>query len=617
MEKENLFEIVSYNEFDALLEGKQFSNYKSTVEKLNTLEFKDKKTHSLLDLKTGELIDINTPADKEKIISDFWAKELSHSTDLSAGMTSTKIDERQSHHYRNFEYEKNKPRLERNPIPENGTNNINFQVTASAVAELLKDGKNILVLDAKVPNRSSSSTEIDSVETLIKNLKQNFFPEGSNKSISLRLYGDHKTPPIFQTTFSTIKDEFISELNKLQQGKNENVELFGGKIRDLALEASRNPKSLEQYDIQTQNTIKLFINSNIPEMEKNLPLVLDEIKISQEQSKAISEYFEYGTGSPIPLSDEQLSKIPDIIEGKRITNFEKLELATGSLEFSNYGTEYSIENNSIVKTQLNDNLIPEKSILNVSDVSFDNKQRVQYLKDQLKYLGFGENENLHKDLLGKLDAPEKEFHLKITSDKTLPGNKVDFTLNYAKSEKGGVFLNSYDATFVNAKEELNQNFRVSKENTFTAKEAINLLEGRSVKVFFENPKTNTTEPAFVKLALNEEKNQQGNFNYQTYYQNYGVDTKQIVEKSNLVFNKPEYLDSTIKSLEKGNIVKVQIKTEDSVIDAKAVLNPQYKNLSLYDNDMNRLNTNKALQGIDNAEDVKKNNAREHSISRGI
>ena len=244
--------------------------------------------------------------------------------------------------------------------------------------------------------------------------------------------------------------------------------------------------------------------------------------------------------------------------------------------------------------------------------------KVQYLKDQLKYLGFGESEKLHKDLEKGINSNEKSFEIKTTSDKTLPENKVDFNIKFNKSEKGGVFLNSYSATLSNNKgENVSQNFTVNKENAFTAKEAVNLLEGRSVKIEFDNPKTAQKETAFVKLNFAEEKNTYGNYNFQTFHQNYGVDSKQIVEKSNLIFDKPEYKDSVIKSLEKGNVVKVKFELEDKIIEGKAVLNPQYKNLNLYDSDMNRLNTNKPLQGMDNENKHEKSNVREQSMSRGI
>ena len=239
-----------------------------------------------------------------------------------------------------------------------------------------------------------------------------------------------------------------------------------------------------------------------------------------------------------------------------------------------------------------------------------------YLRNQMKYLGFGEGEKLHKDLETGLNSAEQQFEIKTSSDKASAGNEVDFTLKFNKTESGGVFLNSYNAVLNNDKsEEISQNFSVNRENTFTAKEAINLLEGRSVKIEFNNPKTEQLEPAFVKLNFAEPKTEKGNYNFQNFYKNYGVDTEQIVEKSNLIFDKPEYRESTIKSLEKGNVVKVKFEMDDHVVEGKAVLNPQYKNLSIYDQDMNRINTNKPLEGLDNDNKHDKSNVKEQSIKR--
>ena len=103
--------------------------------------------------------------------------------------------------------------------------------------------------------------------------------------------------------------------------------------------------------------------------------------------------------------------------------------------------------------------------------------------------------------------------------------------------------------------------------------------------------------------------------FHNFYKNYGVDTDNIVVKANLVFEKPDYRDNTIKSLEKGNVVKVKFEMDDKVVEGKAVLNPQYKNLNLYDNDMNRINTNKPLQGMENEEKQEKAHVKEQSIKR--
>jgi len=236
--------------------------------------------------------------------------------------------------------------------------------------------------------------------------------------------------------------------------------------------------------------------------------------------------------------------------------------------------------------------------------------QLDYLKNQLKYLGFGESNKLHQDLEKGINSNEKTFKIQTQSDRAMQGNEVNFTLNFNKSEKGGVFLNSFNATLKNEiGEEKTHNFGV---NHFTAKEAVNLLEGRSVKTEFKEK-----EPVFVKLNFAEEKNEYGNFKFQTYNQQaYGVDTAKIVEKSGLIFDKPEHKDNTVKSLEKGNIVKVKFNLDNKITEGNAVLNPQYKTLNLYDKEMNRLNTNKPIQGLD-TQQQEKNNIRQQNISRSL
>ena len=68
-------------------------------------------------------------------------------------------------------------------------------------------------------------------------------------------------------------------------------------------------------------------------------------------------------------------------------------------------------------------------------------------------------------------------------------------------------------------------------------------------------------------------------------------------------------------MEKGNVVKVKFEIDDKVMEGKAVLNPQYKNLSIYDNEMNRINTNKPLEGLENDNKHDKGNVKEQSIKR--
>ena len=448
------------------------------------------------------------------------------------------------------------------------------------------------------------------------------------------------------------------------------------------------------------------------EIAQNKDFVLEDIKLTEQQKS--SGFYNHN------LTKEQLSKIPDEIDGIHLDTFNKAVLVkTGALEFERNGIWFNLQpDNRILKTYLepepNEGVGVYDKFITVNDVKFDNQRietslnrdfgledqkdgfeqipqeleevmekwqekidngldyndcanfqkdcealgytfnygldavpfdlrpidikeqninnqnskimttqnkdfdQVKYLKDQLKYLQFGEGEKLHKDLEAGINSSEKEFKIKTSSNKTLLGNTVDFTLNYNKSEKGGIFLNSYQAELKNKKgEELSHIFNISKENTFDAKEAINLLEGRSVKIEFINPKIEEKQTAFVKLDFNEPKTQYGTYKFQSFHENYGVNTAEIVDKSGLIFDKPEWKNDTIKSLERGNIVNVKFKHEDKEIEGKAFLNPQYKTLNLYDSNMTRINTNKPLEGMGNDNAHDKSNVREQNRSRGI
>lgn len=236
---------------------------------------------------------------------------------------------------------------------------------------------------------------------------------------------------------------------------------------------------------------------------------------------------------------------------------------------------------------------------------------VEYLNTQMKYLGFGDN---HKEEIKKgIEVNEKSFQIHTTSDRVSEGNKVDFVINFNKSEKGGVFLNSFNAKLITQEgKERNHNFKLN----FTAKEAINLLEGRAVKSEFTNSKTNETFESFVKLKFDEPKNEYDNYKMEFHKAN-EVDTGKIIELSGLKFEKEEGKNNAIKLLEKGNVVNVKFAHEGKEIEGKAILNPQYRILNLYDKDMNRINTNKPLQGLEQDNSHEKNKVRQQNISRSL
>ena len=250
--------------------------------------------------------------------------------------------------------------------------------------------------------------------------------------------------------------------------------------------------------------------------------------------------------------------------------------------------------------------------------------QLNYLKNQVKYLGLGEDPKMHKDLENAILSPEDKTTVRVEynhPDKLMKGNTVTFDLNIAKTEQGGVFLNSYRANLTTKNgEERSQSFKVQKENSITAKEAINLLEGRSVKIEHDMVDKETGElsrtESFIKLKMKEPKTDYGNYKYEWYNKGYGVDVDNIMQKSNLVFADDIQRERTKKHLEKGNITQATFMHENRQVQGFAVLNPQWKSLNLYDSSMNRLTTQNQLVKPEVREDIQKNNVpQQQSISR--
>lgn len=244
------------------------------------------------------------------------------------------------------------------------------------------------------------------------------------------------------------------------------------------------------------------------------------------------------------------------------------------------------------------------------------KKQLEFLTKQLMYTGFSLSEAQTKELEKKINGKAKSFTMNFESEKANFGNKMEYQLNFNRSDKGGVFFNSYDATLTKSNDEvLKHKFAINFKATITAKEALNLLEGRAVKTAFANKESGELTPAFIKFKLKEDKNDYGNFKMEVYNENYGVDTKKIVENSPLVFDKAEHKQFAINGLEKGDIVKVKFEQENKTVFGKAVLNPQYKTINLYDSYMNRINTNKPIQGVEQEQSQEKSSVKQQKASR--
>ena len=214
-----------------------------------------------------------------------------------------------------------------------------------------------------------------------------------------------------------------------------------------------------------------------------------------------------------------------------------------------------------------------------------NEQNLEYLKDNLKYMGFGEK--LYEALENKVKEGKDAFQLNLQTEV----NKKPFeaVLNFRKSDSSDMyFFNNYTASLERSNgEKISQLFYLSNGKGVTAKEAYNLLDGRAVHKELTN-KDNVPYKAWLQLDF-DSKDKNNNYEVKQYHQNYGFDLKGAVEKLPLKeLGNEEGKNNLIRSLEKGNVQSVTF--EKAGISEKMFIeaNPQYKTINVYDGGMKRI-----------------------------
>ncbi|MBX2956149.1 MAG: hypothetical protein KF846_08330 [Cyclobacteriaceae bacterium] len=227
-----------------------------------------------------------------------------------------------------------------------------------------------------------------------------------------------------------------------------------------------------------------------------------------------------------------------------------------------------------------------------------NIKNLEFLKEGLKYLGFGDK--LNADLENKIKEQPAEFKLSLAGEfsKDDMKEKVDYTLDFKKSSQSDMyFLNRYQATLKNndPAQEKTQMFYITKNSGITAKEAYNLLSGRTVNKDLHN-KEGQPYNAWLQLDFNE-KDKNDNYKVKQYHTGYGYDLKMVLAKYPIIENLNQGDQKKVmESLEKGNLVQVTFSREGKEDKMFIAANPQYKTLDLYNAKME-----KQYQGIEKKE----------------
>ena len=211
-----------------------------------------------------------------------------------------------------------------------------------------------------------------------------------------------------------------------------------------------------------------------------------------------------------------------------------------------------------------------------------NNENFQYLSDNLKYMGFGEN--LKTDLEKNLNEGKADFQLHYQAE--INKKPFEVTMNFRKSETTDMyFFNNYHASLEKGKDEkAEQTFYLNKGKGITGKEAFNLLDGRSVH---KDLVTKEGQPYKAWMQLDfENKGKNNNFEVKQFHEKYGFDLKAAVEKFPITdLKEPDKEKALMQSLQKGNVQSVTIEKDGNSHKMFIEADPQFKKVNLYDSNM--------------------------------
>jgi hypothetical protein len=237
-------------------------------------------------------------------------------------------------------------------------------------------------------------------------------------------------------------------------------------------------------------------------------------------------------------------------------------------DFTDLLIEHIEQQQSILNSQLKTNVM--------------NNENYQYLSDNLKYMGFGEN--LKTDLEKNLNEGKAEFQLHYKAE--INKKPFEAIMNFRKSETTDMyFFNNYHASLEKGKDEkAGQTFYLNKGKGVTGKEAFNLLDGRSVH---KDLVTKEGQPYKAWMQLDfENKDKNNNFEVKQFHEKYGFDLKAAVDKFPLTdLKEADKEKALMQSLQKGNVQSVTIEKDGNSHKMFIEADPQFKKVNLYDSNM--------------------------------
>lgn len=325
-------------------------------------------------------------------------------------------------------------------------------------------------------------------------------------------------------------------------------------------------------------------------------IVLDYLISSREQGQEFVAFFD----SDFPVNKEGLFTFSNQREAQKFCDemstdagaysYLAIRSAYRSMSEARKETSLLLENDGIVDVGLMVFKYYERFQIeefnNNQNIKIMNERNFEYLRDQVKYTGFGEG--LENELKQKLQEGNPEFKL---SHETKYGNDtVKASLNFTQSKQSDMyFFNSYQVNVQkeNNHEPMTQVFYINKGNNITLKEAYNLLEGRSVNKNLSS-KDGQVYNAWIQMNF-KQSDDNGSFKLKHYHQNYGYDLEAILSKHPIrELSNDGHKSILIESLKKGNLQSVTFQINGAERKQFIEANPQFKTINIYDSNLKRI-----------------------------
>jgi hypothetical protein len=289
---------------------------------------------------------------------------------------------------------------------------------------------------------------------------------------------------------------------------------------------------------------------------------------------------------------------------------EAREFADNNIsEFDNYSVIYARSADELLK-QIDYGYALEQQLLTTNKLSIMNEKNYDYLSNQLKYTGFGED--LQVQLNEKMQKQEPEFMLQFKKD--FGKDQTVATLHFRKSNENDMyFFNRYALMLKNDQhpDPISHTFFITNKDTnITLKEAYNLMSGRAIHKEV-TPREGEKFNAWLQLDF-KETDLKGNYKMKMYHENYKFDLKSVLEKHPIKeMNNETDSKRLIESLERGNRqqVTLNIHGKEQKLFIEAV--PKFKSLNFYEASGQRIRSDKLYESNGQDQVVKQNRKQQH------